>query len=85
MKARIICKTLDEVRAKMLQLCGAENEETKVYLPVSENGKNDFGVACAVNVNSKDVLALAPYWRTDDNLYELQADLIKSPQLRYFG
>lgn len=84
MKAKIICKTLEEVKGNFLLLCKEQGiEEAATYLPENFNRKQDYGVVYAVK--DKEVLALTPYWRTDDNLYELQADLIKSPQLRYFG
>ena len=82
MKAKIICKSLEEVKGNLLLLCKEQGiEVATTYLPESFNRKQDYGVVYAVK--DKEVLALTPYWRTDDGLYELQTDLVKSPQLRY--
>lgn len=86
MRAKIICQTLEEVKAKFLELCKQQEidiEGAQAYLPENWNSRlQDYGLVYAVK-KDKRVIAVSPYWRTDDHLYELQADLIKSHQLIY--
>jgi DNA-binding Xre family transcriptional regulator len=76
MKAKIICRTLDEVRENIFALCKEYGVKAdRVFLPGNFDNTNNMGIAYAVN--DKNVVAASPYWRMEDGLIELQADLLK--------
>lgn len=76
MKAKIVCRTLGEVRENIFALCKEYGVKAdRVFLPGNFDNTNNMGIAYAVN--DKNVVAASPYWRTEDGLIELQADLLK--------
>ncbi len=80
MKAKIICRTLDEVREKVFALCKEYGvEANRVFLPANFDNKNNMGIAYAVQ--GKKVVAASPYWRMEDGQIELQADLARARSL----
>lgn len=75
-KAKIKCRTLGEVRENIFALCKEYGVKAdRVFLPGNFDNTNNMGIAYAVN--DKNVVAASPYWRTEDGLIELQADLLK--------
>lgn len=76
MKAKIVCRTLGEVRENIFALCKEYGVKAdRVFLPGNFDNTNNMGIAYAVN--DKNVVAASPYWRMEDGLIELQADLLK--------
>lgn len=76
MKAKIVCRTLGEVRENIFALCKEYGVKAdRVFLPGNFDNTNNMGIAYAVN--DKNVVAASPYWRTEDGLIEIQADLLK--------
>lgn len=75
-KAKIECRTLGEVRENIFALCKEYGVKAdRVFLPGNFDNTNNMGIAYAVN--DKNVVAASPYWRMEDGLIELQADLLK--------
>lgn len=75
-KAKIKCRTLGEVRENIFALCKEYGVKAdRVFLPGNFDNTNNMGIAYAVN--DKNVVAASPYWRMEDGLIELQADLLK--------
>lgn len=75
-KAKIVCRTLGEVRENIFALCKEYGVKAdRVFLPGNFDNTNNMGIAYAVN--DKNVVAASPYWRMEDGLIELQADLLK--------
>lgn len=75
-KTKIVCRTLDEVRENIFALCKEYGVKAdRVFLPGNFDNTNNMGIAYAVN--DKNVVAASPYWRMEDGLIELQADLLK--------
>lgn len=84
MKTKIICRTLIDIRKRVLELCKEYGVEADwVFLPGTFGRTNNMGIAYAIQGRNKKnkVVAASPYYRMDDGLFELHSDLIKANQL----
>lgn len=84
MKAKIICRTLIDIRKRVLELCKEYGVEADwVFLPETFGRTNNMGIAYAIQGRNKKnkVVAASLYCRMDDGLFELHSDLIKANQL----